>query len=51
MSNFAHNDWLEILTNQGLVGVVIYGFYWVCFMLTCRSRYITGSNKFCLYLI
>ena len=50
-SNFAHNDWLEILTNQGIVGVVMYLVYWIFFMLTCKSQYITGNNKFCLYLI
>ena len=26
--NYAHNDWLEILTNQGAVGVLIFGVYW-----------------------
>lgn len=29
--NYAHNDWLEILINQGLLGIVIYLFYWRCF--------------------
>lgn len=39
-TNFAHNDWLEILINHGLVGVVIYLIYWIQFYKTWRrSRY------------
>lgn len=30
----AHNDWLEILVNQGLLGFVIYLTYWVGFVKT-----------------
>lgn len=33
---FAHNDWLEIAINHGLVGVVLYFFYWVVFYRTWR---------------
>lgn len=29
--NYAHNDWLEILTNQGLLGIIIFLYYWICF--------------------
>lgn len=29
--NLAHNDWLEILLNQGIFGVIIYAAYWVLF--------------------
>lgn len=29
--NYAHNDWLEILTNNGLIGAIIYLFYWISF--------------------
>ena len=25
----AHNDWLEILTSQGLLGVIVYLFFWI----------------------
>ena len=35
-SNLAHNDWLEIATNQGLIGLVIYLVYWICFYITWR---------------
>lgn len=27
--NYAHNDWLEIITNQGILGFVIHLVYWV----------------------
>ena len=26
---YAHNDWLEIAINQGVLGVVAYGLYWI----------------------
>ena len=32
--NYAHNDWLEILINQGLIGVAIYVLYWWRFWQT-----------------
>lgn len=32
--NFAHNDWLEIATNQGLLGLVVYLVYWICFFVS-----------------
>lgn len=27
--NLAHNDWLEILINQGLIGVLLFSVYWM----------------------
>lgn len=35
--NFAHNDWLEIAINNGLLGLVIYLVYWICFFVTWRK--------------
>ena len=35
--NYAHNDWLEIATNQGLLGLVVYIIYWVGFYRTWKS--------------
>ena len=32
----AHNDWLEILVNQGLLGVTVYLFFWIAFYKTFR---------------
>lgn len=34
--NYAHNDWLEIAVNQGLLGIVVYAFYWFGFFKTWR---------------
>lgn len=35
--NYAHNDWLEIATNQGLLGIVVYLVYWICFYVSWRK--------------
>ncbi len=35
-SNYAHNDWIEILINQGLVGVVVYLVYFILFVKSWR---------------
>lgn len=37
MHHLAHNDWLELAINQGLLGVVVYMIYWVKFYKTVRS--------------
>lgn len=33
----AHNDWLEIAIGQGLLGIVIYLFYWIAFYRTWKK--------------
>lgn len=35
--NYAHNDWLEIAVNQGLLGIFVYAFYWFGFYKTWRN--------------
>ncbi len=35
--NYAHNDWLEIAVNQGLLGILVYVFYWKQFYSTWRQ--------------
>lgn len=35
--NYAHNDWLEIAVNQGVLGLVVYAFYFLCFYKTWKS--------------
>ena len=38
----AHNDWLELLIDCGLIGALFYFVYWICFVVDCRrSRYDT----------
>lgn len=34
---YAHNDWLEIAVNQGLLGIVVYAFYWKQLYSTWRQ--------------
>lgn len=34
--NYAHNDWLEIAVNQGLLGITVYAVYWKQFYSTWR---------------
>lgn len=49
MGNAAHNDWLEILVNQGIFGAVIYLYYWISFFKLYKkdknidSHLISGS--------
>ena len=35
--NYAHNDWLEIAVNQGLLGIIVYAVYWKKFYSTWRQ--------------
>jgi len=34
--NYAHNDWLELAINQGILGVVFYLVYWIMFYKSWR---------------
>ena len=36
VNNYAHNDWFEILLNQGILGLIIYCFYWKCLYRTWK---------------
>ena len=35
--NYAHNDWLEIAVNQGLMGIIVYAVYWKQLYSTWRQ--------------
>lgn len=43
--HLAHNDWLEFLTNQGILGVVVYAIYWIR-MFTVRKK-LKGEVSLC----
>lgn len=43
-NNYAHNDWLEIAVNQGLLGIVVYAFYWFCFYKTWKLAKNTDAK-------
>lgn len=49
--NYAHNDWLEILINQGFFGIIIFCFYISCFLKTIRMRTLHPESKFALQVI
>lgn len=40
--NYAHNDWLEIAINQGVLGLIVYAIYWLAFLKTIVT---TKANK------
>lgn len=49
--NYAHNDWLEILTNQGILGILIFSYYCLCFIRTIKLRYYHSESKFALFVV
>lgn len=49
--NFAHNDWLEILTNQGLLGIIIFITFTVYFYRASRYRKYHTESQFALLVI
>lgn len=49
--NFAHNDWFEILINQGLLGILVFIYYWICFLKNCKKDYLPSESRICLYMI
>lgn len=48
--NYAHNDWLELAINQGVLGLVVYAIYWLCFWSTIRSVKHNRTAKLVLTL-
>lgn len=44
VNDYAHNDWLEIAVNQGLLGIFIYAFYWKKFCSTWRRAINTEAK-------
>ena len=49
--NYAHNDWLEIAINQGVLGLIIYGIYWLNFWKTLKYTKYNKTAKLVLTLI
>lgn len=49
--NYAHNDWLEIAINQGVLGLIVYLFYWLCFCRTIIGIKQNPSAKLVLTLV
>lgn len=49
--NFAHNDWLEILTNQGMMGIFVFIYYWICFLKNSKDVNLPSESRICLSMI
>lgn len=50
-ANFAHNDWLEILTNQGVLGTIVFIYYWICFLKNSKNVNLPSESRICLSMI
>ena len=55
VGEFAHQDWIETLMNQGFLGVfLLLNYWWALFMAAYRSyvkRYVNITNIIALFLI
>jgi hypothetical protein len=49
--NYAHSDWLEILTNQGLMGISVFIAYWYCFWFNVKYKVRNIYDKLSLLMI
>lgn len=48
---YAHQDWLETLTNQGLLGIIIFLWYWVSFWRETKNKSRCEESSFVLLLL
>lgn len=51
MVGYAHNDWLEIAINHGMMGLIIYLFYWLLFAKTSWGKDFKGDYRLVLQLV
>lgn len=51
LGQYAHNDWLEIGMNQGLLGILIYLFYWICFYKQWKIGNKNSNYDHCIFSI
>lgn len=49
--NYAHNDWLEILINQGVLGILFFLNYWIMFFKTVLSKTLSQESRQVLFMI
>lgn len=45
---YAHNDWLEILINQGIFGIIIYMGYFIVMYKTWKKYHVIDDINLCL---
>lgn len=48
---YAHNDWLEIGMNQGLLGIVVYFIYWLFFYKEWKFKNMRTNYDTCILCI
>lgn len=49
--NYAHNDWLEIAVNQGIVGIMIYFLYWFLFAKNAIENKMNKHSRLAVQLL
>ena len=47
----AHNDWLEILIDMGIMGVCFYVYYWYIFGKTILKSQLPSLSRFGIMLV
>ena len=48
---YAHNDWLEIAINQGLLGLVVYLLFWISFLWICLKKNVPPDVRVVLWML
>ncbi len=51
LGNRAHNDWLELAVNQGLIGIIVYLIYWLTVFSYIRKRRKAKDNVYYVLLL
>lgn len=51
MNMFAHNDWIELGINQGLLGMALYLFFWIAFVRLLLKKDVPPEVKTSLIMI
>lgn len=51
LGQFAHNDWIELGINQGLLGMLLYLFFWIAFAKTILKRDVPPKVKTALAML
>ncbi|MBR4713567.1 MAG: O-antigen ligase family protein [Paludibacteraceae bacterium] len=49
--NYAHNDWLELAVNQGVLGVLLYAYYWYAAYKAWKVMDRTDGTRFAFGLV
>lgn len=49
--NGAHNDWLELLVNQGLIGAVVFLCFWISFFRMTVNKHLNTMSRHALIVV